>query len=105
MMKLYGNTVSLGDTNVTAEDDDGIFSGTITTTNTVIGAAPTETSLNYTAATTVRGAESTYNNSGEHWVLALLLKYLLRLLQVFLPPEEQLKLVQNISHIQVVEII
>ena len=38
-----GNAVSLGDTHVTATDDDGLFSGTITTTNTIIGATPTET--------------------------------------------------------------
>jgi flagellin len=59
-----GNAVSLGDTHVTATDDDGLFSGTITTTNTVIGSTPTETSLTVTGSTTLRGAESTYNNSG-----------------------------------------
>ncbi len=61
---VAGDAVSLGDTNVTTTDDDGLFSGTVTTTNKVIGATPTETSLVVTGATTVRGAESTYNNSG-----------------------------------------
>ena len=61
---VAGNAVSLGDTNVTAEDDDGIFSGTITTTNTVIGATPTETSLDYSAATTLGGASTTFNGGG-----------------------------------------
>jgi flagellin len=59
-----GNAVSLGDTNVTATDDDGIWSGTILTTSTVIGATPTETSLNYSAATTLGGASTTFNGSG-----------------------------------------
>ena len=58
-----GNAVSLGDTHVTATDDDGLFSGTITTTNTVIGATPTETSLTVTGSTTVATTTSTFSNS------------------------------------------
>ena len=59
-----GNAVSLGDTHVTTTDDDGLFSGTITTTNTVIGATPTETSLTVTGATTLTSVASTFDGSG-----------------------------------------
>ena len=61
---VAGDAVSLGDTNVTTTDDDGLFSGTITTTDTVIGATPTETSLTVTGATTLTSVTSTFNGSG-----------------------------------------
>ena len=61
---VAGDAVSLGDTNVTSTDDDGLFSGTITTTDTVIGATPTETSLTVTGATTLTSVTSTFNGSG-----------------------------------------
>ena len=59
-----GHAVSLGDTHVTTTDDDGLFSGTITTTNTVIGATPTETSLTVTGATTLTSVASTFAGGG-----------------------------------------
>ena len=59
-----GNAVSLGDTHVTTTDDDGLFSGTITTTNTVIGATPTETSLTVTGATTLTSVANTFAGGG-----------------------------------------
>jgi len=61
---VAGDPVSLGDTNVTTTDDDGLFSGTITTTDTVIGATPTETSLTVTGATTLTSVASTFNGGG-----------------------------------------
>ena len=59
-----GNAVSLGDVNITPTDDDGIWSGTIQTTSTVIGATPTESSLNITGSTTTGGASTTFNGGG-----------------------------------------
>jgi flagellin len=59
-----GNAVSLGDTNATATDVDGIWSGTISTTSTVIGATPTETSISVSGSTTLGGASSTFDGSG-----------------------------------------
>ena len=46
---VAGNAVSLGDTNVTATDDDGLWTGTLTNTS-AIGATPLETSISYGAS-------------------------------------------------------
>ena len=72
-----GNAVSLGDTHVTATDDDGLFSGTITTTNTVIGATPTETSLTVTGSTTLTSVTNTFNGSGSAMGTAALSQFAL----------------------------
>ena len=49
---VAGNAVRLGDTNVTATDDDGLWTGTLTSTS-AIGATPTETSASYAASDAV----------------------------------------------------
>ena len=52
---VAGNAVRLGDTNVTATDDDGLWTGTLTSTS-AIGATPTETSASYAASDAINMA-------------------------------------------------
>ncbi len=60
-----GDFTSSFGSNLSYNEQETDMDGLLTSkTVSSIGATPTETSLNYTAATTVRGAESTYNNSG-----------------------------------------
>ena len=54
---VAGNAVRLGDTNVTATDDDGLWTGTLTSTS-AIGATPTETSASYAASDAVNMASN-----------------------------------------------
>jgi len=49
---VAGNAVSLGDKDITATDDDGLWTGTLTSTS-AIGATPLETSIAYAASDAV----------------------------------------------------